>query len=206
MAEARALGEGTRRLLVVEDEPDLRALLVEYLAAQGFGVEAVADGAGLRAALSTARPDLVLLDIGLPDASGLELATLVRRAPGPPGLLFLTGREGLDDRLAGLAAGADDYVAKPFEPRELLARIRAVLRRLPTPAEAEPGPRTIPFGRCRLDPEGRRLLGPDGADIPITAMEWELLEAFAHHPPRYSRAASSLASRTVASRAPRIAR
>lgn len=182
MAKGARPAEEPRRLLVVEDEPALRELLLDYLSAQGFPVEAVADGAGLRAALAAGRFDLVLLDIGLPGESGLELAALVRRAPGPPGLLFLTGRESLEDRLAGLAAGADDYLAKPFEPRELLARIRAILRRLPATPSAVGSARTVPFGRCRLDPEGRRLLAPDGAEIAVTAMEWEILQAFARHP------------------------
>jgi CheY-like chemotaxis protein len=193
-------------LPVVENEPDLLALLVEYLAAQGFAVEAVAGGAGLRATLSTGRSALVLLDIGPPEASGFELATLVRRAPGPLGLPFPTGREGLDHRLAGLAAGAVDHIAKPFEPRELLARIRAVLRRLPAAVAAEPGRRTTPFGRGRLDPEGRRLVDPDGADIRITTTEWGCSRPAPAIAAGCSRAAGSLASRSAASRAPRTAR
>lgn len=173
-------GAGERpRVLVVDDEPEIRELLADYLPGQGLEVRTAADGTEMRRALEAGGIDLVVLDIGLPGASGLELAALVRRAPGPPGLVFLTGAGGLPDRLAGLAAGADDYLLKPFEPRELLARIRSVLRRLPARPTAPAG---VPFGRCRLDLEGRRLLGPDGAEIAVTAMEWDLLLAFARHP------------------------
>lgn len=171
--------EGARRILVVEDEEEIRALLADYLTGQGLEVRTAGDGRAMRAALAGGGIDLVLLDIGLPEESGLELAQEVRRAPGPPGLVFLTGAGALPERLAGLQAGADDYLVKPFEPRELLARIQSELRRLPARPTAPAG---VPFGRCRLDPAGRRLLAPDGAELPVTAMEWDLLLAFLRHP------------------------
>lgn len=184
MAEggAGAAGDRPRRLLVVDDEPEIRELLAGYLARHGFEVVTVGDGAAARVALAAGRFDLVLLDVGLPGESGLELAATIR-GPSAPGLIFLTASGAVPDRLAGLAAGADDYVAKPFEPRELLARIRSVLRRLSAgPASPTPDGATLPFGRCRLDLDGRRLLGPDGTELPVTAMEWDLLLAFARHP------------------------
>lgn len=170
------------RLLVVDDEPDIRDLLASYLERQGFEVATVGDGAAMRAALAAKRFDLVLLDVGLPGESGLELARSLR-GPNAPGLVFVTAAGAVPERLAGLAVGADDYVSKPFEPRELLARIRSVLRRLSAePRGPEPDTATLPFGRCRLDVDGRRLLGPDGTELPVTAMEWDLLLAFARHP------------------------
>jgi DNA-binding response OmpR family regulator len=171
-----------RRILVVDDEPALRALLVDYLGAEGFEVRAVEGGAAMRAEMARAPADLVILDLNLPGESGLQLAREVA-ATSRAGILMLTAMGELPERLAGLRAGADDYMAKPFEPRELLARLRSILRRLGEPAAAAPpSGATVPFGRHRLDLEGRRLQGPSGEEVALTAMEFDLLAVFARHP------------------------
>ena len=172
-------------LVVVDDEPDLRATVQEYLVRHGYVVSAAADGAGLRELLSRRPVDLAILDIALPGEDGLSLARFLR-GQGPVGIIMLTASAAIVDRVVGLEVGADDYVAKPFEPRELLARVRSVLRR------AAPGPsspravlgREVRFGRCRLNLDARKLYDAAGAEVPITAMEFDLIEVLARHPDR----------------------
>lgn len=185
------------RLVVVDDEPEVRAMLDEYLTAKGFAVRTAGSGAALRRLLAAEPADLVLLDITMPGETGLSLARHIR-ASGPCGIIMVTAAGELADRLAGLATGADDYVTKPFDPRELLARIRSVLRRMAEtgphaaaeaaePAAAPDGRLPLgrrPFGRCLLDLDQRRLIGPDGEEIGVTAMEFDLLLAFADRPNR----------------------
>lgn len=173
------------RLLVVDDDASVRELLVEYLADQGFDVRAVGDGAAMHAAIEEAPPDLVLLDLRLPGEDGLTLARRLRETLDV-GIVMVTASGDVVDRVVGLEIGADDYIAKPFDPRELLARVRSVLRRLqarapdeatatsaaPPPATASARPRTR-FGRCEIDLEARRMfdLAAGGEEVPITAME-----------------------------------
>lgn len=167
------------RLLVVDDEAPLREMVQDYLSMHGFDVRAVPDGHSMWREFERAAPDLVILDVNLAAESGYDLARQVS-AKSDTGILMLTAVGDLPNRLQGLAAGADDYMAKPFEPRELLARVRSVIRRL---AEAPPeGSDLVRLGRCRFDPVGRRLVGPDGEDIPLTAMEFDLLAVFLRHP------------------------
>lgn len=167
------------RVLVVEDEEAVRALVAETLGRGGLAVRTAADAAGLWRELARAPADLVVLDRRLPDGDGLEHARRLA-GRGRPGLLVLTALADLPARLEALAAGADDHLGKPFEPRELLARARSVLRRLPAPAGgARPLPR---FGRARLDPAARRAIDDAGREIPLTAMEADLLAVFARHP------------------------
>jgi two-component system phosphate regulon response regulator OmpR len=171
-------------VVVVDDEPDLRATVQEYLLRHGYAVSAVADGAALRELLSRRPVDLAILDIALPGEDGLSLARFLR-GQGPVGIIMLTASAATVDRVVGLEIGADDYVAKPFEPRELLARVRSVLRR----AAAGPAPRAVlgrevRFGRCRLNLDTRKLYDATGGEVPITAMEFDLLEALARHPDR----------------------
>jgi DNA-binding response OmpR family regulator len=175
------------RVLVVDDEPDLRARLADDLEMQGFDVGAAADAAELDARLAEAPADVIVLDINMPGENGLAALARLRASGLRAGVILLTAAGTLGDRLAGLTDGADDYVVKPFEPRELLARIRAVLRRLdadgPGPAPApEPARPALRMGRCTFDTVARCLRSPDGAEIPLTAMEYDLLDVFARHP------------------------
>jgi two-component system phosphate regulon response regulator OmpR len=178
-------------LLVVDDEPDLRALLGEYFGRHGFDVLTAEDAARAREILATVSPQAVLLDINMPGENGLSLARWLRDAHPRVGLLMLTTAGESVDRIVGLELGADDYIPKPFEMRELLARTRAVLRRLQQPAEAAPAQAAaapaahrVAFGRCMLDLEQRRLAGADGAEIEISAAEFDLLALFARNPNR----------------------
>lgn len=138
----------------------------------------------MRKLLERAVPDAVLLDVGLPDEDGLSLARFLR-AHYSVGIIMVTGADGVVDRVVGLEMGADDYIAKPFDPRELRARLKSVLRRLRVDGVA-PGAtlvRVLPrIGRCSLDVDARRLLDADGVDVPITAMEFDLLKTFIEHP------------------------
>lgn len=167
------------RLLVVDDEAPLREMVQDYLSMHGFDVRAVADGAGMWSEFEREEPDLVILDVNLAAESGYDLARQIAGRKRT-GILMLTAVGDLPNRLEGLAAGADDYMAKPFEPRELLARVRSVIRRL---GEAETGGAgMVRLGRCSFDAVGRRLVGPDGQDIALTAMEFDLLSVFLRHP------------------------
>jgi len=177
-------------LLVVDDDQRIRTMLRRYLTAEGFKVSEAADGAAMRAALDHGRTDLVLLDLMMPGEDGLSLARHVRQRSDIP-IIMLTGKGDLIDRVAGLEAGADDYIAKPFHLREVLARIRTVLRRgrssavpavaTETAAEAQ---ETLVFQGWRLDLVGRELRRADGEIVPLTTGEFELLRAFAGHPNR----------------------
>lgn len=178
------------RVLVVDDDAAVRAMLVDYLGSHGYEMREAADGAAMRAALEAGLPDVVLLDLNLPGEDGLALARWLRERHDL-GIIMVTGAGETVDRIVGLEMGADDYVAKPFDPRELRARLKSVMRRMqtrsaPASAGAPPAPpgvraRTL-IGRCALDLQSRQLYGPDGAEIPITAMEFDLLKAFIEHP------------------------
>jgi two-component system phosphate regulon response regulator OmpR len=172
-------------ILAVDDEPAIRELLTEYLGGHGYRVQAVADGTAMRAALAASRPDLVLLDLAMPGEDGLSLARYLREHHDLP-VIMVTASGDLVDRIVGLEMGADDYVAKPFDPRELLARIKSVLRRArqaPAPAGGA-GASTVRFGAYTLDPEARRMTAGDGSDVPLTQMEFDLLLALGARPNR----------------------
>ena len=172
------------RLLVVDDDAEVRRLLSDYLGGQGFQVEGCADSQALRQTLANALPDLVVLDVGLPGEDGLSVARFLREHHDLP-VIMISGSGTPLDRIVGLEVGADDYLAKPFELRELLARVRSVLRRYrPASAPRETDGSSIPFGRFRLDLDSRRLLDEHGNDIELTAMEFDLLQAFAQRPNR----------------------
>jgi two-component system phosphate regulon response regulator OmpR len=174
-------------LLVVDDDADLRRMLVEYLGAHDYHVEAAANGTEMREHLARAVPDVVLLDVGLPGEDGLSLARWLRERHAV-GIIMVTAADGVVDRVVGLEVGADDYIAKPFDPRELRARLKSVLRRLKGGEAAAPvaaaSRSRVRIGRCALDLDSRQLFGPDGADISITAMEFDLLKAFVDNPNR----------------------
>jgi two-component system phosphate regulon response regulator OmpR len=182
-------------LLVVDDEPELRALLAEYFGRQGFGVRVAPDAAAARQAVAAQVPTLAILDINMPGENGLSLARWLRDAHPQIGLVMLTTAGESVDRIVGLELGADDYLPKPFELRELLARVRSVLRRTQraepgvapvatAPAPAPAATRRVAFGHCQLDLDERRLLAADNTDIEISAAEFDLLALFARNPNR----------------------
>jgi len=168
------------RLLVVDDEAALREPLAEYLSRQGFDVTQAARAAEARSRLRDESPDLVLLDIMMPGEDGLSLCRHLVEARAIP-TIFLTARGEATDRIVGLEIGADDYVVKPFEPRELVARIRSVLRRASRGAQA-PENELFEFEGWQLDPLKRRLTDPEGAVVAISSVEFRLLMAFLEHP------------------------
>lgn len=172
------------RVLAVDDDATVRALLQDYLGEHGYDVEAVADSAALRLALQHRLPDVVLLDIGLPGEDGLSLARFLREHHDLP-VIMISGAGSALDRIVGLEVGADDYLAKPFDPRELLARLKTVLRRYQRGAASPQAPsERVPLGRCALDIGRRQLLDADGGEIALTAMEFDLLCVFAANPNR----------------------
>jgi two-component system phosphate regulon response regulator OmpR len=169
------------RLLVVDDDPAIRDMLSDYLSSHGYEVALADGGAAMRAELERERPALVLLDVGLPGEDGLTLARYVRERYDV-GIIMVTGADEVVDRVAGLEVGADDYVAKPFDPRELRARVKSVLRRLEGKAERKVVIETVTIGACRLNLRSRQLSDSKGREVPLTAMEFALLKTFLEHP------------------------
>ena len=159
-------------IVVVEDEAVQRQMLADYLARQNFRVSALGDGAGLRRLVERELPALVMLDVGLPGEDGFALARWLRERSGRVGIIMVTAATETVDRVVGLETGADDYIAKPFEPRELLARVKSVLRRA---AGATPAGPRVRIGRRLLDLEQRMLIDPaDGGEERLTASEFDL--------------------------------
>jgi two-component system OmpR family response regulator len=171
------------RILIVDDDEDIRKLLEEYLRKNGFDAQAVADGPAMREALAAKPASLVVLDLMLPVEDGLSLCRQLRARSQVP-VLMLTAKGDPVDRIIGLEMGADDYLAKPFDPRELLARIRSILRR----AKALPAdtginvPECFRFSGWRLDTRERNLLAPDGVVVPLSGAEYRLLLIFLQNP------------------------
>lgn len=174
------------RIMVVDDEPEICEMLADYLGHAGFEIRTAEDGAVMRRALEEWPADLVILDINMPGEDGLSLARYLR-AQTDVGIVMLTAAGEVVDRIVGLEMGADDYIAKPVDLRELLARIRAVLRRrtaVPATRSEAPATQRVPFGACQLDLDAHRLFDASGEEVPITSMEFDLLKAFAEHPNR----------------------
>jgi DNA-binding response OmpR family regulator len=165
---------------VVDDEPKIRDVVRDYLTAAGFAVTAAADAASALAQARAQPPDLVVLDLGLPDRDGLEVARELLRHSALP-IIMLTARSDEIDRVLGLELGADDYLVKPFSPRELVARVRAVLRR--SDAAAGGGPEVLTVGEVTVD-IARHQVTVDGRDVDLTATEFELLAHLARQPGR----------------------
>src|SRR5215468_6020829 len=170
-------------ILVVDDEPRIRTMLRRYLVEEGFKVSDAADGAAMRAVLEREPVDLLLLDLVMPGEDGLSVARHVRQRSDIP-IIMLTGKGDLIDRVVGLESGADDYIAKPFHLREVLARIRTVLRRAQPRADAGAAipaagnGETLLFLGWRLDLVRRELTPPAGEPVPLTAGEFDLLRVF----------------------------
>ncbi len=172
-------------ILIVDDDPQIRTMLRRYLAGEGYGTKEADSEVSIHAALVAGDVTLVLLDLMLGGEDGLAIARAIRARSDIP-IIMLTGKDDVIDRVAGLEAGADDYIAKPFHLREVLARIRALKRRMtgrsaPEPAEPDPPETEIRFDGHALDPLGRTLRGRDGVDIPLTTAEFELLAVFLRH-------------------------
>ena len=174
-------------IAVLDDEPDITQLLAGYLGAQGYRVTQLHSGAALMDTMAHDTPALVLLDLGLPGEDGFTIARQLRER-FHCGLVIVTGRGDAVDKIVGLEVGADDYVTKPFDLRELVARIKAVLRRIvpATPASASPEPRgaRFTFAGWTLDTAARRLDDPRGAEVVLTGGEFDLLAVMLQHPGR----------------------
>ena len=169
-------------ILVVDDDAEIRSLLSEYLSRQGFRVTAVPDGRSMDQALEDQRFDLVVLDVMLPGEDGVSLCRRLRARSVMP-IIMLTARGEEGDRIMGLETGADDYLAKPFNPRELLARMHSVMRRARALPEALPPEeaRRFRFGGWHLDTRTRQLMSPAEVLVPLSGAEYRLLLAFLHH-------------------------
>ena len=173
--------EPSPHVLVVEDDPDISALVGRYLRDQGLRVSTARDGREMDRVLRDARIDLAVLDVMLPGEDGLSLCRRLK-ATSRLAVIMLTARGDEIDRIVGLEIGADDYLAKPFNPRELLARIRAVLRR--GGEIGRPVGQAMRFLGWTLDPALRRLTDPEGIQVALTGAEFDLLRAFCEHPRR----------------------
>jgi len=168
---------------VIDDDPELRSLLAEYLARESFDVRTFADASDPLRRLPRERPDLIVLDLMLPGEDGLSVCRRIRGTGDEVPIIMLTARSDPIDRVIGIETGADDYLGKPFLPRELAARIHAVLRRrrMPAPGAPLPDGEVVCFGNCRLDLSSRSLWR-EGSRVELTTGEFSLLAALARHP------------------------
>jgi two-component system OmpR family response regulator len=167
-------------VLVVDDDAEIRKLLGEYLRLNGLRVSLATDAAEMREALKAGRPDIVVLDVMLPGESGLALCRDLRAASNLP-VIMLTARSDEIDRIVGLEMGADDYLGKPFSPRELLARIKTILRRSRGLAPARGEALRLRFAGWIFDRAARQLVAPDGVVVPLSGAEFRLLSVFVEH-------------------------
>ena len=184
MTAAAAEGSALPVVMVVDDEPELRGLLTEYFGRNGCAVRPAADAAEARALVAAGRPDIAILDVNMPGENGLSLARWLRAGWPGMGLLMLTTAGEAVDRVVGLELGADDYLPKPFEPRELVARIKAVLRRGSDARARAQDSGTASFAGWRFDRLRRELCARDDTVVPLSAAEYRLLAAFVDHPGR----------------------
>ncbi|NJM33388.1 MAG: response regulator [Rhodomicrobium sp.] len=170
------------KILVVDDDDDIRNLLVDFLTDEGFNASGASDALNMDAAIARDRPDLVVLDLMLPGEDGLSICRRLRSASAIP-VIMLTARSAEVDRIVGLEIGADDYVTKPFSKRELLARIRSVLRRS---GRTEPNPpkSVFRFNQYTIDIKARRICDQSGCDVALTGAEFDLLACFVQSPQR----------------------
>ena len=171
-------------ILIVDDEAEMREVLDEYFVAQGYATLTAGDAVAARSLVARHPIDLALLDVNLPGEDGLSLARHLRERYARTAIVMLTGAGAVVDRIVGLEVGADDYVPKPFDPRELLARVKSVLRRTSSDRRADAGTERVRIGRCVLDLAAHRLLDEAGEDVPMSPLEFDLLKALARHPNR----------------------
>ena len=172
------------RVLVVDDDRTVREMLAQYLTEHGYEVALADGGEAMRAELERAQPAAVLLDVRMPGNDGLTLARYVREHYDV-GIIMVTAADDVVDRVAGLEVGADDYLAKPFDLRELRARLKSVLRRVEAkapPSERREARERISVGKCQLDLRSHELRDARGREVPITSMEFDLLKVFIEHP------------------------
>ncbi len=169
-------------ILIVDDDPDIRQLVAEFLSLEGLEVEVAENAAAMDVVLARIRPDLIVLDLMMPGEDGLSICRRLR-ASGGPAILMLTAKSDEIDRVVGLEMGADDYLVKPFGPRELLARIRAVLRRMTERANGPPS-RRFSFDQFVIDLDARQIAAVDGAPLSLTSGEFDLLACFVQRPRR----------------------
>jgi two-component system phosphate regulon response regulator OmpR len=176
-----------QHIVVVDDEAQIRAAVGEYLELHGFRVSLADGGPALRQVMAGSRPvDLVVLDLNMPGEDGLTIARYLREHSNV-GIVILTAAGQTLDRIVGLEIGADDYMAKPFDLRELLARIKSVLRRIPASPTPKPADRKSPgyrIGKFTLDTDSQKLIGEDGREVSLTSMEYDLVRAFVEAPNR----------------------
>lgn len=178
----------SHQILVVDDDPDVCDLIQDYLSDKGYNVTVAHSGADMRSRLQQSTPDLILLDVGLPGEDGLSLARYAREHLDIA-VIMVSGAGETIDRILGLEVGADDYITKPFDPRELVARIKTVMRRYQGrgdtgEAAAVSADGRVRIGRCSLDLTRYQLFDGEDQEVPMTTMEFELLRTFVEHPNR----------------------
>lgn len=173
------------KILIVDDDREIRTLLADYLDSNGYSTVTAADGNAMATALEANKIDLIVLDLNMPGDDGLTLCRNLRAKSAMP-VIMLTARSEPLDRIIGLEMGADDYLSKPFEPRELLARIRSVLRRAHSPAHngTNDTVQRLKFGDWTLDITARHLISPQGLVVALSGAEFRMLEIFLEHPNR----------------------
>jgi two-component system OmpR family response regulator len=170
------------RIAVVEDDPEISRMMTNYMTEHGFEVTAARSGRDLDRVMSSGRIDCVILDVGLPGEDGLSICRRIRGKSSVP-IIMVTGRGTDTDRIVGLELGADDYLPKPFNPRELVARVRAVMRRSAGGEQAPtPTPQTLVFEGWRLDMARRQLFAPEGTPRSLTSGEFNILSIFCQNP------------------------
>jgi DNA-binding response OmpR family regulator len=184
MKSATASATPKATILVVDDEHDVREVLEEYFVAHGYAVVAAESAAAAKAIAAERSIDLALVDIHMPGEDGLSLARHLRERYATIAIIMLTSAATVVDRIVGLEMGSDDYVPKPFDPRELMARVKSVLRRTSSARRAELGASRVRIGRCVLDIAARRLVDEKGAEVAMSPLEFDLLKALAEHPNR----------------------
>lgn len=178
------MSKNTPQILVVDDDPEIRKLLARYIESQGLRVLLAATCGELRERLVTHKIDLIVLDVMLPDGSGLEVCRSLRGERCTTPIILLTALKEDVDRIIGLEIGADDYLGKPFNPRELVARIRAVLRRRGEPLPQASTARLYRLEGFKVDPALRRVESPHGTEVDLTGAEFDLLQVFLDRPGR----------------------
>ncbi len=170
------------RILVVDDEPNIREVVELYLRREGYTVEVTGDGAAALEAIERKAPDLIVLDLMLPIIGGIQLTRMLRDGHYDIPIIMLTAKGEESDRIAGLELGADDYVTKPFSPKELVARVKAVLRRASAKPMVDPQAQPLAIGNVTINPSTRQVLIKDNREVILTAKEFDLLWFFMNHP------------------------